>query len=79
MRAIAQAFERLSLWVTRHDQCLVRSLALARYLACRDIAVDLVFAVRLHPFQAHCWIERGEWLVNDRADTIRHFTPIRRA
>lgn len=79
LRAIAFAFERIALWVTRHDQCLVRSLALARYLVRHGLDPDLVFAVKLQPFQAHCWVECGGWLANDRGETVMHFTPIRRA
>lgn len=79
LRAIARALEYLALFVTRHDQCLVRSLALALYLARRQIAAELIFAVRLRPFQAHCWVERDGWILNDRLDAASHFTPIRRA
>lgn len=77
--AVAHAFERLALFSTTHDQCLVRSLALAHYLARRGCAAEIVFAVRLQPFKAHCWVEYRGAIVNDRLERVRHFTPIRRA
>lgn len=78
LASIASAFDRTALFATTHDQCLPRSLALALYLAHRGIAPELVFAVKLQPFKAHCWVECGDRLVNDRLDTVRNFTPILR-
>jgi len=72
----ATAFERTSRFLRSHDQCLPRSIALARYLAARGLPADLVLGVRLRPFAAHAWVQSGQWLVNDRIDTIRSYTPI---
>jgi hypothetical protein len=73
---VAVAFERTARIVRSHDQCLSRSLALARRLAALGLPADLVIGVRLRPFAAHCWVHAGEWLVNDRIDTVRTYTPI---
>lgn len=72
----ATAFETTSRFLRSHDKCLSRSIALARYLAVRGLPADLVIAVRLRPFAAHAWVQSGQWLVNDRIDTIRSYTPI---
>ncbi|WP_343611829.1 lasso peptide biosynthesis B2 protein [Novosphingobium sp.] len=72
----AMAFEKTSRVLRSHDKCLSRSIALARYLAARGLPGDLVIGVRLRPFGAHAWVQSGKWLVNDRIDTVRCYTPI---
>ncbi|GGC05050.1 hypothetical protein GCM10011494_24510 [Novosphingobium endophyticum] len=72
----AAAFEMSARLVRSHDQCLPRSIALARHCAARGLAADLVIGVRLRPFAAHAWVQAGPWLLNDRLDTVRTYTPI---
>ena len=55
--------------------CLTDSLALVRWLG-RSGAL-LVFGVKLEPFAAHCWVQFGNLLLNDRADTVTQFRPVR--
>lgn len=76
MRTVAIAFERTSLFLQSHGKCLSRSIALARFLAAHGLPAQLVIAVKLRPFAAHCWVQSGRWLLNDRIDTVRNFTPI---
>jgi Transglutaminase-like superfamily len=76
MQAVAVAFERTARMVRSHDQCLPRSVALARRLAALGLSADLIIGVRLRPFAAHSWVQAGTWLVNDRIDTVRTYTPI---
>lgn len=73
---VAAAFEWTARVVRSHDQCLSRSIAVARRIAALGLPADLVIGVRLRPFAAHCWVQAGGWLVNDRIDTIRTYTPI---
>jgi hypothetical protein len=74
---IVAAFARLGMLATPHDQCLVRSIALGRYLRRRGFAVDVVLGARLRPFSAHAWVQLGDTVLNDQLDTVRNFTPIR--
>lgn len=76
MQGVAAAFERTARIVRSHDQCLSRSIAMARRLAAMGLPADLVIGVRLRPFAAHSWVQAGAWLVNDRIDTVRTYTPI---
>ncbi|MBX9815470.1 MAG: hypothetical protein A4S12_04415 [Proteobacteria bacterium SG_bin5] len=76
MQKVAAAFERTARIVRSHDQCLSRSVAVARRLAALGLPGDLVIGVRLRPFAAHSWVQAGAWLVNDRIDTVRTYTPI---
>jgi hypothetical protein len=78
LSAIARDMMRLCLLTTAHNQCLPHSLALANYLARHGYVPDLVIAVRLGPFRAHCWVECDGMLINDRPERVRHYTPIRR-
>jgi hypothetical protein len=70
------AFDRCSLLIRSHDQCLVRSLALAHRLAARGRTADLVIAVRVRPFSAHAWVQIGNLLLNENCDGVRGYTPI---
>lgn len=74
--AISALVRAIDLVVRVHDNCLVRSLSIARLLGARGLAIDLVFGVKLEPFAAHCWVQSGDVVVNDRLDNVRSFTPI---
>lgn len=51
--------------------CLLDSVALLKYLITSGIHAHLVFGVMVHPFAAHCWVQRGEDILND---TLGHAT-----
>ena len=74
-KAVA-AFRQSALFTRSHDQCLVRSLALARHLASRGERVDLVLGVSVRPFSAHAWVQKGDLLLNETCDGVRGYTPI---
>ena len=74
----ASVFSRLRIWYPHARVCLFDSLALARFLAWRGCAFELIFAVRSRPFAAHCWIESSGAALNDFYDTHAAFTPILR-
>jgi hypothetical protein len=73
---IAHAHETAALFTASHDKCLWRSLALAEHLSRTGLACELFLGVRLRPFQAHCWVQVGDAVANDRVETVRTFTPI---
>ncbi len=73
---VATAFRRSALLAAPLDQCLPRSIAAAHHLVARGVPADLVFGVRLDPFSAHCWVQAEGWLVNERVDRARNFSPI---
>ncbi|WP_447726036.1 lasso peptide biosynthesis B2 protein [Sphingomonas koreensis] len=74
--APARAFHAAALLASPLDHCLPRSLATARHYLSLGITVDLVLGVKIQPFAAHCWVQRGPLLLNDRIDTVRNFSPI---
>lgn len=57
--------------------CLADSLALLHWLGRQGLAANLIFGVKLDPFAAHCWVEEGNVLLNDHADEVERFTPVR--
>lgn len=58
------------------DQCLPRSLALARRLFRAGLLADFIIGVAVQPFRAHCWVQYDDQLLIDDVDTVRQFTPI---
>lgn len=74
--AVLTAHENLSVHVSSADQCLLRSIALARDLALTDCRCELIFGVKLHPFEAHCWVEVDGDVVAEDPDDVAPFTPI---
>jgi hypothetical protein len=74
--AAAATFRQSALLVRTHDQCLVRSLALAQHLASRGEAASLVIGVQVRPFSAHAWVQQRDLLLNETCDGVRCYTPI---
>jgi Transglutaminase-like superfamily/Coenzyme PQQ synthesis protein D (PqqD) len=60
------------------EDCLVRSLALFRFLRLRGIPAEHVIAVRRSPFLAHAWVECDGHPVLERPAFIARFTPLAR-
>jgi hypothetical protein len=60
------------------DDCLVRSLALFRFLRERGIAADHVIGVERVPFTAHAWVESGGAPVLEFRRRLDLFTPLAR-
>jgi len=69
-------FTRLRLLYPRPYLCLFDSLALVHFLARFDLYPDWVFGVRADPFEAHCWVQAGSIVLNDRVERISALTPI---
>lgn len=58
------------------ERCLPSSMALAEAMWNAGVSVDLVLGVRLSPFQAHCWVQWDERILNDHIDHVATFSPI---
>ena len=71
------AFTRLRpLFYTLRGACLLDSLTLIHFLSAEGIHPDWVFGVKTEPFDAHCWVQQGELLLNDVPDRVRQYSPI---
>ena len=73
---LSQTWNRLMVWCPLQGDCLFRSHLLLRYLRLRGCDADWVFGVRTWPFAAHCWVQRGSMVLNDRAEALSAFAPI---
>jgi hypothetical protein len=76
LRRTIGAFRGAGGIVSTLDNCLSQSVAVAGRLLRQGVRTNLVLGVRLGPFSAHCWVQHGDRLVNDRIDMVRMFTPI---
>jgi hypothetical protein len=76
VRSILSAHVATRLLLASQDRCLVRSFALAHHLLRVGQHNEVVLAVQLQPFQAHCWVQIGDRLINERLEVAREFTPI---
>lgn len=75
-RSLASVFERLRLFYPRSYLCLFDSLALIHFLARFHVYPDWVFGVNADPFEAHCWVQVGNVVLNDTLARVSAFTPI---
>jgi hypothetical protein len=77
LRALMTAFTRLRpLFYTLRGACLLDSLTLLHFLNPEGIHPEWVFGVKTEPFDAHCWVQYGEVVLNDAPDRVRQYAPI---
>lgn len=69
-------FQQLRPYFPRDYNCLFDCLALLRLLGHRHVFPHWIFGVQLAPFAAHCWLQLGNAVLNDRAEYVNAFTPI---
>src|SRR5690606_15762288 len=69
-------FERWSPLFPFQRLCLYLAYLLRAFLAAQGHVVNWVFGVRTWPFNAHCWLQLGDLLLDDDLDRVRQYTPI---
>lgn len=74
--ARASAFNHLLPWVPFQGECLFRAFMLLRFLRLGGHDATWVFGVRTWPFQAHCWLQSEDTVLDDLLDRVLPFTPI---
>ena len=72
----AQGFADARLLLPAKTLCVPDSLTLACILWRRGIDADVYFGVRLAPFLAHAWVQRGDMLLSDTLNTVGEYTPV---
>jgi hypothetical protein len=73
---LVTTFKVLRPWYPRPYRCLFDSLALFEFLARHRFAPALTFGIVADPFEAHCWLQNGNMVLNDELERVRRFTPI---
>jgi Transglutaminase-like superfamily len=56
--------------------CLRDSFLLMKLLTKHGVSADWVFGVKTDPFEAHCWVQIGDLVVNDDCERTSRFHPI---
>ncbi|MEH0194247.1 lasso peptide biosynthesis B2 protein [Caulobacter sp. CCNWLY153] len=72
----SQRFQQLAPWLPREGVCLMRSLQQKLFLATQGLTVNWVFGVRTWPFEAHCWLQAGDVVLDDTVEHAGGFTPL---
>lgn len=75
-REIVRAFEISDFLLGGHDKCLERSFALASVCQKKGLPAKAVIGVQKAPFAAHCWVQHGHTIYNEKPDRAKLFTPI---
>lgn len=74
--ALSKAFAATAPLRPRHHHCLSSSLAYFHVIRTLGIHARLVMGVSAQPFSAHCWVQSGDTVLNDRLENIAPFQPI---
>lgn len=72
----AARFRQIGAAVKVHDQCLIWSLAMVRYLFLKGFRPHLVLGVRLEPFAAHAWVQSDDVVLSCHVEEALLYTPI---
>lgn len=70
---IAVRFNGWAPYAPLPTKCLLRAFMLRRLLQRRGHEAAWVFGVTTWPFQAHCWIQRGDVVLDDTVERVRPF------
>lgn len=70
------AFQTLLPWAPFPGVCLYRSFMLLAFLRRAGLDATWMFGVRTWPFEAHCWLQAGDVVLDDLAERVGPFTPI---
>lgn len=70
------AFQNLLPWAPFPGVCLYRSFMLLAFLRRAGLDATWMFGVRTWPFEAHCWLQAGDVVLDDLAERVSPFTPI---
>lgn len=76
LAAEALRFRRFVRWLPVPRKCLLQSFLLLRHLRRRGLDAQWVFAVRTWPFEAHCWLQSGDLVLDDRYERLAAYAPI---
>ena len=76
LSAEAARLSRLRVWAPFNGDCLARSYMALTYLRGCGHDAAWVVGVRTWPFDAHCWLQSGDVVLDDTAEHVRPYRPI---
>lgn len=72
----AARFDRARRFAPAKPRCLPDALAFVRRMRRAGNAVHLVFGVKVHPFEAHCWAQHESTVLTDPLERVLRFKPV---
>lgn len=75
-QTVAREFALALPWIPFQGDCFYRSFVLRGLLTQRGLAAAWVFGVQTWPFEAHCWLQVDDMVLDDTCDHVSGFTPI---
>lgn len=75
-RRLVAMFNALRVFYGREYLCLFDSLALINFLSHYNVYPSWVYGVTAEPFQAHCWVQEGDYVFNEAVEIATNYTPI---
>lgn len=75
-RRLVVTFTRLRSLFPADYLCLYDSLALLEFLGQYNIYPSWIFAVKLQPWEAHCWVQDGGVVFNEGVEEVLDYVPI---
>ncbi len=73
---LAHDFARMLPWVPAQGVCLYRSCFLLAFLRRHGVSASWVFGVQTYTFEAHCWLQAGDLVLDDHLEHVAGFEPI---
>lgn len=73
---LTRAFGRMLPWAPAQGACLYRSFYLLAFLRRHGLSASWVFGVQTYSFEAHCWLQSGDLVLDDHVEHVRSFAPI---
>lgn len=75
-RRLTSIFLKLRPFFPANYLCLFDSLALLEFLAHYRTFPLWVFGIKLEPWQAHCWVQQGSFVYNEKSEAICDYSVI---
>lgn len=76
VRRLVSLYRRLRPLYPRDFLCLFDSLSLIEFLAKYRCYPNMIFAVRLDPWYAHCWVQYEDLALNQDSDDAHTYLPL---
>lgn len=73
---LARIYHRLRPVLLKSRVCLFDSLSLYYFCSFYGVRTKIIFGVTADPFEAHCWIQSGQLVLNDAPLNTKRFIPI---
>ncbi len=73
---LVERYRTMKLFVPTPRRCLPDAVVGALFLRRLGLDVEVVFGVRSHPFEAHCWLERDGTVLDDQLERVSGYAPI---